>query len=178
MKDLTSFAEKIPGFATGMKAYAAEISGFSSAVTESDVTNSTNAAKALVELQNALPAEGGLLDGLLGIKDLSSFAENLPGFAAGMVAYAAEITGFSSSVTDGDITNSTNAAKALVELQNALPAEGGILDGLLGVRDLSIFGERVPGFAAGLKAYALKFLGLQPPFPKRISPTLPMRQKV
>ena len=98
-----------------MKAYAAEISGFSSTVTESDITNSTNAAKALVELQNALPAEGGLLDGLLGIKDLSSFAENLPGFAAGMVAYAAEITGFSSSVTDGDITNSTNAAKALVE---------------------------------------------------------------
>ena len=159
VKDLTSFAEKIPGFATGMKAYAAEISGFSSAVTESDVTNSTNAAKALVELQNALPAEGGLLDGLLGIKDLSSFAENLPGFAAGMVAYAAEITGFSSSVTDGDITNSTNAAKALVELQNALPAEGGILDGLLGVRDLSIFGERVPGFAAGMKAYAAEISG-------------------
>ena len=159
VKDLTSFAEKIPGFATGMKAYAAEISGFSSTVTESDVANSTNAAKALVELQNALPAEGGLLDGLLGIKDLSSFAENLPGFAAGMVAYAAEITGFSSSVTDGDITNSTNAAKALVELQNALPTEGGILDGLLGIKDLSVFGERVPGFAAGMKAYATEISG-------------------
>lgn len=159
VKDLTSFAEKIPGFATGMKAYAAEISGFSSTVTESDITNSTNAAKALVELQNALPAEGGLLDGLLGIKDLSSFAENLPGFAAGMVAYAAEITGFSSSVTDGDITNSTNAAKALVELQNALPTEGGILDGLLGIKDLSVFGERVPGFAAGMKAYATEISG-------------------
>ena len=159
VKDLTSFAEKIPGFATGMKAYAAEISGFSSTVTESDITNSTNAAKALVELQNALPAEGGLLDGLLGIKDLSSFAENLPGFAAGMVAYAAEITGFSSSVTDGDITNSTNAAKALVELQNALPTEGGILDGLLGIKDLSGFGQRVPGFAAGMKAYATEISG-------------------
>ena len=159
VKDLTSFAEKIPGFATGMKAYAAEISGFSSTVTESDITNSTNAAKALVELQNALPAEGGLLDGLLGIKDLSSFAENLPGFAAGMVAYAAEITGFSSSVTDSDITNSTNAAKALVELQNALPTEGGILDGLLGIKDLSGFGQRVPGFAAGMKAYATEISG-------------------
>lgn len=159
VKDLTSFAKKIPGFATGMKAYAAEISGFSSTVTESDITNSTNAAKGLVELQNALPAEGGLLDGLLGIKDLSSFAENLPGFAAGMVAYAAEITGFSSSVTDGDITNSTNAAKALVELQNALPTEGGILDGLLGIKDLSGFGQRVPSFAAGMKAYATEISG-------------------
>ena len=159
VRDLTNFAEKIPCFATGMKAYAAEVSGFSSTVTESDVTNSANAAKALVELQNALPTEGGLLDGLLGIKDLSSFAENLPGFAAGMVAYADEITGFSSSVTDADITNSTNAAKALVELQNALPTEGGLLDGLLGIKDLSVFGERVPGFAAGMKAYATEISG-------------------
>ena len=159
VKDLTSFAEKIPDFATGMKAYAAEISGFSSTVTESDITNSTNAAKGLVELQNALPSEGGWLDGIIGVKDLTSFAKNLPGFAAGMVAYAAEITGFSSSVTDGDITNSTNAAKALVELQNALPTEGGILDGLRGIKDLSGFGQRVPGFAAGMKAYATEISG-------------------
>jgi len=159
VKDLTSFAEKIPGFAAGMKAYATEISGFSSTVTDADVTNSTNAAKALVELQNALPAEGGLLDGLLGIKDLSSFAEKLPGFAVGMLAYATEISGFSATVTDADITNSTNAAKALIELQNALPAEGGILDSLLGIKDLSTFGDRIPGFAAGMKAYATEISG-------------------
>jgi hypothetical protein len=159
VKDLTSFAEKIPSFAAGMKAYAEQITGFSSSVTEADITNSTNAAKALVELQNALPAEGGLLDSLLGIKDLSSFAEKLPGFATGMMAYAAQITGFSSSVTEADITNSTNAAKALVELQNALPAEGGILDSLLGIKDLSTFGERIPGFAAGMLAYATEISG-------------------
>lgn len=159
VKDLTSFAAKIPGFASGMKAYAAEISGFSSTVSDADVTNSTNAAKALVELQNALPAEGGILDGLLGIKDLSSFAEKLPGFAIGMVAYANQITGFSTAVTEADITNSTNAAKALVELQNALPAEGGILDSLLGIKDLSVFGERIPGFASGMLAYAKEISG-------------------
>lgn len=159
VKDLTSFAEKIPGFASGMLAYATQITGFSSTVTEADITNSTNAAKALVELQNALPAEGGILDGLLGIKDLSSFAEKLPGFAAGMVAYANEISGFSSTVSDEDITNSTNAAKGLIELQNTLPAEGGILDSLLGIKDLSTFGERIPGFAAGMLAYATEISG-------------------
>ena len=159
VKDLTSFAEKIPSFVAGMKAYAEQITGFSSTVSDADITNSTNAAKALVELQNALPAEGGLLDSLLGIKDLSSFAEKLPGFAIGMMAYAAQITGFSSSVTEADITNSTNAAKALVELQNALPAEGGILDSLLGIKDLSTFGERIPGFAAGMLAYATEISG-------------------
>ena len=159
VKDLTSFAEKIPSFAAGMKAYADEITGFASNVTEADITNSTNAAKGLVELQNALPSEGGWLDSIIGIKDLSSFAEKLPSFAVGMLAYASEISGFSSSVTEADITNSTNAAKALVELQNALPAEGGILDSLLGIKDLSVFGERIPGFASGMLAYANQISG-------------------
>ena len=40
-----------------MKAYAKEISGFASTVSEADIMNSTNAAKGLVELQNALPSE-------------------------------------------------------------------------------------------------------------------------
>lgn len=137
-----------------MVAYAAEITGFSSSVTDGDITNSTNAAKALVELQNALPAEGGILDGLLGVRDLSIFGERVPGFAAGMKAYAAEISGFTASVSEADITNSTNAAKGLIELQNALPTEGGILDKLTGVQDLGTFAERIPGFAKGMVAYA------------------------
>ena len=159
IKDLTSFSEKIPSFAAGMVAYANQISNFDSTVTEADITNSTNAAKALVELQNALPKEGGLLDGLLGIKDLSAFSEKLPGFAAGMLAYAKEIGGFDSTVSEVDVTNSTNAAKGLIELQNALPAEGGILDSLLGIKDLSAFGEKIPGFATGMKAYAKAISG-------------------
>ena len=159
VKDLTSFAEKIPSFAVGMKAYADEITGFASNVTQADITNSTNAAKGLVELQNALPSEGGWLDSIIGVKDLSSFAKELPNFAVGMIAYASEISGFSSSVTEADITNSTNAAKALVELQNALPTTGGILENLLGIRDLSIFGSQVPGFATGMKAYAAEISG-------------------
>ena len=159
VKDLTSFAAKIPGFAAGMLAYANEISGFASTVNETDIANSTNAAKGLVELQNALPAEGGILDRLLGIKDLSSFAEKIPGFATGMMAYANEISGFASTVNETDIANSTNAAKGLVELQNALPAEGGILDSLLGIKDLSAFGAKIPGFAAGMLAYATEISG-------------------
>ena len=159
VKDLSSFAEKIPGFASGMKAYAGQISGFASTVTESDITNSTNAAKALVELQNALPNEGGWLDGIVGVKDLSSFSAKIPGFASGMKAYAKEISGFSSTVSDADITNSTNATRALAELTAALPAEGGLLDGLLGIKDLSSFAEKLPGFAAGMVAYAAEIPG-------------------
>ena len=205
VKDLSDFATRIPGFATGMKAYAAEISGFTSSVSQTDLDNSVNAAKALiglenslsgeggmlqdiigvkdltsfaakvpgfamgmkayaaekglVELQNALPSEGGWLDGIIGIKDLTNFAAKIPGFAAGMNAYAAEISGFSSAVTETDILNSTNAAKGLVELQNALPNEGSIFDCFTGVKDLSAFVVTLPGFATGMKVYAAEISG-------------------
>ena len=159
VKDLTSFADKVPGFAAGMKAYAKEITGFSSAVSQADIDNSTNAAKALIALEGSLSGEGGVLQDILGVKDLTSFAEKVPGFASGMKAYAKEISGFSSTVSDADITNSTNAAKGLVELQNALPSEGGWLDGIIGVKDLTSFAEKIPSFAAGMKAYAEQITG-------------------
>ena len=59
-----------------------------------------------------------------------------------MIAYASEISGFSTTVTQDDITNSTNAAKALAELANTIPAEGGWIQTVLGQQDLGAFGEK------------------------------------
>ena len=114
----------------------------------------------MAELQNALPSEGGLLDGLLGIKDLGVFAEQLPGFAAGMKAYAKEISGFKATVNQDDITNSTNAATALVGLANSIPAEGGWVQTILGQRDLGAFGDKCAKLGAGLASFASNIGGV------------------
>ena len=159
IKDLSGFATKLPGFAAGMKAYAAEITGFTDSVSAVDMENANNAAEALINLENSLARQNGSLQNLIGVKDLSSFAEKVPGFASGMKAYAQNISGFTDTVNETDITNSTNAAKGLVELQKTLPSEGGWLDGITGVKDLTSFAEKVPGFASGMKAYAQNISG-------------------
>ena len=76
IKDLTTFAGRVPGFASGMKAYAAEISGFSSSVTQTDIDNSTNAAKALIALEGSLSGEGGLLQNIMGVKSYDFLCQN------------------------------------------------------------------------------------------------------
>ena len=153
-KDVEGFADNAATLATALLNYATNISGFSATISETDVTNSTNAAKALVELQQALPAEGGWIQSLLGIKDLGTFAKRIPSFAAGMVAYAAEISGFTTTVTQDDITNSTNAAMALAGLANSIPTEGGWVQTILGQQDLGTFGEKCAQLGAGLASFA------------------------
>ena len=153
-KDVEGFADDAATLAMALLNYATNISGFSATISETDIMNSTNAAKGLAELQNALPAEGGTLDKLRGIKDLGPFAERIPGFAAGMVAYAAEISGFTTTVTQDDITNSTNAAMALAGLANSIPAEGGWVQTILGQQDLGAFGEKCAQLGAGLASFA------------------------
>ena len=153
-KDVEGFADDAATLATALLNYATNISGFSATISETDVTNSTNAAKALVELQQALPAEGGWIQSLLGIKDLSTFGERVSGFATGMKAYAKEISGFSSTVTQTDIDNSTNAAMALAGLANSIPAEGGWVQTILGQQDLGTFGEKCAQLGAGLSSFA------------------------
>lgn len=153
-KDVEGFADDAATLATALLNYATNISGFSATISETDVMNSTNAAKALVELQQALPAEGGWIQSLLGINDLGTFAKRIPGFAAGMVAYAAEISGFTTTVTQDDITNSTNAAMALAGLANSIPAEGGWVQTILGQQDLGAFGEKCAQLGAGLALFA------------------------
>ena len=158
-KDVEKFATDASTLATALLNYATNIAGFSAAVNETDVTNSTNAAKALVELQNALPAEGGWIQKLTGVKSLSSFAAEVPGFAMGMKAYAKEIAGFSTSVNQTDIDNSNNAAKALIDLENSLSGSDGLWQKIMGVKDLGEFAAKVPGFAKGMKAYATGISG-------------------
>ena len=71
-----------------------------------------------------------------------------------MVAYATQISGFTATVTQDDITNSTNAAMALAGLANSIPTEGGWVQNILGQRDLGTFGEKCAQLGAGLASFA------------------------
>nr|DAI45350.1 MAG TPA: tail tape measure [Caudoviricetes sp.] len=153
-RNAQSFAKNIEALADGLATYASKISGFDTAVTETDITNSTRAAMGLAELEKSLTRKGGLGQGLRGVQDLGDFASKLPGFAEGMKTYATNIKGFATDVSDDDISKSTNAARGLAELEKVLEPQGGMWDGLNGIKDLGDFSEKIPGFAESMRAYA------------------------
>ena len=154
VKDLGDFGEDVATFATGLKTYAQNISGFSYLVSESDVTGSTSAAQGLVDLANSLPGENGWMQQIMGVKDLGDFGNDIATFAIGLKTYAQSISGFSETVSQEDIDNSTAAAKGLSDLANSLPGEDGILQRIIGVQDLGSFGDSIVEFSEGLIQYA------------------------
>lgn len=153
---MSSFSSNIGTLGTALNTFATNISGFSE-VKQGDIDNAIALANALVDVNNALPAEGGLAQLIAGCPDLSTFSTTIPGFATGLKTFATNISGFTET-DQKDIDQSIKLAKALVELNNALPDDG-LLQKITGIPDLSDFSTKIPGFASALKAYSTNISG-------------------
>lgn len=149
---LSEFAAELEEFGPKLKAYSDSVNGVSNAV----VTNSANAAKALFEMAENLPDQGGIVNWFTGSNTLSEFAEELEAFGPKLKAYFDSVIGVSSSV----VTNSANAAKALFEMAENLPDQGGVVGWFKGDNTLSAFGEELSIFGPYLAEYADSVAGV------------------
>ena len=149
---LSAFAEELMEFGPKLKAYADSVRGLDANV----VINSANAAKALAEMAANLPNSGGVIGWFAGDNDLSSFADELAEFGPVLKSYADSVRGLDANV----VMNSANAAKALAEMSNNLPNQGGAVSWFAGDNTLSTFGMELASFGPMLKAYADSIRGL------------------
>lgn len=149
---LADFAAQLVPFGQGMMAYSMTVTGIN---TEA-ITASATAAKALTEVANAIPKEGGLWQMLSGENDIGSFGAKLVPFGIGMKAYSVAVAGINTEA----ITASATAAKGLVEVANAIPKEGGLWQLISGDKDLGSFGTKLVPFGIGMKSYATAVAGI------------------
>ena len=143
--NMDDFGEQLVPFGRAMKNFSNAVSGLKADV----IQNSVTAGKALVELANTVPNTGGVVSWFTGNNDLKTFGEQLVPFGTAMKNYSLAVTGLDESV----ITNSANAAKALVELSNNLPSSGGIVSWFTGDNDMTSFGEQLVSFGKSFAAY-------------------------
>lgn len=113
---LSSFADELVPFGQSMKDYSVVVAGIDSSV----VSASANAAKALVELSNNLPKQGGVVSWFSGKSDMASFGENLVSFGECFSEYALKIQNVDTNV----VSATSNATRAIVEISNAIPKTG------------------------------------------------------
>ena len=132
-------------FGRAMKNFSDAVSGLKADV----IQNSVTAGQALLELANTVPNTGGVVSWFTGDNDLETFGEQLVPFGTAMKNYSLAVTGLDASV----VTNSANAAKALVELSNNLPNSGGIVSWFTGDNDIASFGEQLVSFGQSFAAY-------------------------
>lgn len=119
----------------------------------------SDAAKALVNVADSIPNEGGWLGAIVGENDMSTFGVKLASFGTSLVTFAQSI----SELTEDDvekIKTSADAAMALTAMAESIPNMGGLLADCLGENDLSIFGEKLASFGGSLVAYAESIRGL------------------
>lgn len=149
---MASFANQLVAFGMGMKAYSVAVAGIDSEA----ITASAKAAKALTEVANAIPRDGGLWQSLAGSKDIGLFGAQLVAFGEGMKAYGESVTGINAEA----ITASAQAARGLAEVANAIPKEGGLWQSLAGSQDIASFGTKLVAFGLGMKSYSLAVAGI------------------
>lgn len=149
-----SIGEQLVPFGQAMADFAGTLSGVDLAA----LLIGSQAAKAIADMANAMPKEGGILESIFGsTADLGTFGTQLTSFGDGMKKYAESIAG----VDVASIQNSIPAAEGLAELANKLPAEGGLMQSIFGTQaDLSTFGDQLIDFGDGLQQYASKVAGL------------------
>lgn len=143
--DMDDFGEQLVPFGRAMKNFSDAVSGLKADV----IQNSITAGQALLELANTVPNTGGVVSWFTGDNDLETFGEQLVPFGTAMKNYSLAVTGLDASV----VTNSANAAKALVELSNNLPNSGGIVSWFTGDNDIASFGEQLVSFGQSFAAY-------------------------
>ena len=143
---LGDFAEQLEPFGKGLKGFADAVTG----IDGESVTSAVNAAKSLAEMTKALPNEGGLVSLFAGDNNMTKFAENLEPFGEGLKGYSDAVTGIDAKSIEASVT----AAKALTELADSIPNEGGFVSLFTGDNDMTSFAENLEPFGEGLKNYS------------------------
>lgn len=152
--NLVKFGEELASFGPYFSKYYESVRGIDGGVIQS----SANAASALAEMANTLPASGGLAQKLLGERHLSEFAQELMLFGPAMAMYGMSIKGLDPEA----VTASANAAKALAEMANTLPPSDGLAQKIFGERDLSEFAKELVLFGPSMALYSASIANVKP----------------
>ncbi len=133
-KDLSSFGKKLVPFGRTMKTYSSAVVG-------------------MVSVANAIPPEGGFWGWITGEKDLSSFGKKLVPFGRTMKTYSSAVVG----INTGAITSSVPAARGMVSVAKAIPAN---LNIGAGSDTISAFGSKMKAFGSAMKSYSISVAGI------------------
>lgn len=138
---LSNFGKELVPFGLAIREYSNIVSGIDGAI----VTASANAAKALVELSNNLPKQGGVVGWFSGSSDMASFGGSLVTFGEKFSEYALKIQNVDTSV----VSATSNATRSIVEISNAIPNTG-LFSGNTSIAD---FGSLLSSFGYYFSTY-------------------------
>lgn len=156
--DMASFGEELVSFGEAIMKYGKAVKGISEYIP--DITQSAQAGKALSDLANSLPKEGGLQAAIFGdTTSMTDFGDDLSNFGNAIITYGQTVAGIADYIEP--INQSVQAGQALKDLASALPKEGGLAAAVFGDNPgLDTFGQQLTSFGQAILDYGTKVSGV------------------
>lgn len=131
--------------------YMVEFANTVSSVDTEAITKAADAALALAQFAQAVPNSGGLAGFFAGENDLEDWAPQLKPFGEALAEFSAAVDG---TVNAEAVKNAAEAGKAIAEMADKVPNEGGVAGFFAGENSLSIFGPEMASFGKYLAEFS------------------------
>ena len=152
--DFSEFGQAISSVTQAIMEINEAVSGEGKTFDHRAVKHVIECVNGMVEIANALPKQGGLLQGFFGHQDLGEFAEQLAAFVKnGFRTFVASVNLLGDAINIGFVLKVDmikRATKSLIELANDLPSSGFSIKSLIfGNQDLGKFASDMAAFMNG-----------------------------
>lgn len=156
-KDMSAFSDGITAFGDAIVAFSNTIVQ-NGGIDKDAVDNAAKCGEIMAALNDKIPAQGGVWQCFIGEKNLSTFGSNIKDFGNAMVEFSNTVSS-NGAINDAAITNAKNIGDLMVQLNKAVPEQGGFMDWITGSTDLDDFGDNIVKFGEALVEFSNKVSG-------------------
>lgn len=154
---LQEFADNIVLLGGGLKSFKDSVAGISGISVDSDGTEKTvddvssalSVVDTLVEMEDKLTKNGGVLQWFGGSKDFGAFATRINQLGIGLKAYYDSVK----MVDSGTLGSLTSPIEALANIETTLDDSGGLWQLFSGSSNIGTLGENLKNFGTGFLAF-------------------------
>ena len=143
---LASFGPQLADFGSNLKAFSDNVSG----INPENIVAAATAGKALADMANTIPNEGGMVAWFTGENSLANFGPQIATFGSSLKSFSDNVSG----INPDNITAAATAGKALADMANTIPNEGGMVAWFTGENSVAKFGSQLIVLGDGLKGFA------------------------
>lgn len=151
---IAKFGEEIAAFGPYIKQFSDSVAG----VNNENVVAAANAAKALADMADTVPNEGGVAAWFAGENSVSKFGADIASFGKDLKTFSDNVTG----INPENIQAAANAGKALAEMAETIPNEGGVAAWFAGENSVSKFGADIESFGTNLSNFSVNAQNVNP----------------
>ena len=155
-KDLSLFATGASNLGDAMKAFAESTSGITDT---GNLESVVKVAQGLAKLNNALPETDGIIQKIIGWKNMSGFGEGIKAFGKAMSDFSSSVSG-DNAINEDAVAAAKRAGELMTQLANDVPTSGGLISWFTGNNDIGGFGESLKKFGTSLSEFSSSASGI------------------